>query len=466
MEEKKDEKDFKALKDELSELFEARKFLKIKEIITSMNEVDTAELLESIDEEMAVMIFRLIPKEQAAEVFAYMEHDLQESIITTITDSELHNIINELFLDDTVDLLEEMPANAVNRILKHTDSKTRQAINRLLKYPEDSAGSLMNTEFLDFKKEMTVREAFSRIRQRGDDLEDFSNFYVTDKNRILEGIVTIKDMIMAGDEVLIGDIMDEKVIYATTLEDKEEVGSMFSKYDLSAMPVVDNEKRLVGIITVDDAVEVIQDEATEDFELMAAVTPSEDSYMKTGAVRQFLNRIPWLLLLMLSATFTGAIIDSFEERLANISFLIAFIPMLMDTGGNCGSQASILVIRSLALGDIKGSEVLKVWWKEIRVALLCGIVLSAVNFIRVLVMKYYFSGGEYAFDTAFSIAFTVSLALLITVIVAKSIGCLLPIAAKKIGFDPAIMASPLITTVVDCFSLLVYFNVAQAVFHV
>ncbi len=466
MEEKKDEKDFKALKDELSELFEARKFLKIKEIITSMNEVDTAELLESIDEEMAVMIFRLIPKEQAAEVFAYMEHDLQESIITTITDSELHNIINELFLDDTVDLLEEMPANAVNRILKHTDSKTRQAINRLLKYPEDSAGSLMNTEFLDFKKEMTVREAFSRIRQQGDDLEDFSNFYVTDKNRILEGTVTIKDMIMAGDEVLIGDIMDEKVIYATTLEDKEEVGSMFSKYDLSAMPVVDNEKRLVGIITVDDAVEVIQDEATEDFELMAAVTPSEDSYMKTGAVRQFLNRIPWLLLLMLSATFTGAIIDSFEERLANISFLIAFIPMLMDTGGNCGSQASILVIRSLALGDIKGSEVLKVWWKEIRVALLCGIVLSIVNFIRVFVMKYYFSGGEYALHTAFSIAFTVSLALLITVIVAKSIGCLLPIAAKKIGFDPAIMASPLITTVVDCFSLLVYFNVAQAVFHV
>lgn len=466
MEEKKDEKDFKELKEELSELFEARKFLKIKEIITSMNEVDTAELLESIDEEMAVMIFRLIPKEQAAEVFAYMEHDLQESIITTITDSELHNIINELFLDDTVDLLEEMPANAVNRILKHTDSKTRQAINRLLKYPEDSAGSLMNTEFLDFKKEMTVREAFSRIRQQGDNVEDFSNFYVTDQNRILEGTVTIKDMLLAGDEVLIGDIMDEKVIYATTLEDKEEVGSMFSKYDLSAMPVVDNEKRLVGIITVDDAVEVIQDEATEDFELMAAVTPSEDSYMKTGAVRQFLNRIPWLLLLMLSATFTGAIIDSFEERLANISFLIAFIPMLMDTGGNCGSQASILVIRSLALGDIKGSEVLKVWWKEIRVALLCGIVLSAVNFIRVFVMKYYFSGGEYALHTTLSIAFTVSLALLITVIVAKSIGCLLPIAAKKIGFDPAIMASPLITTVVDCFSLLVYFNVAQAVFHV
>ena len=466
MEEKKDEKDFKELKEELSELFEARKFLKIKEIITSMNEVDTAELLESIDEEMAVMIFRLIPKEQAAEAFAYMEHDLQESIITTITDSELHNIINELFLDDTVDLLEEMPANAVNRILKHTDSKTRQAINRLLKYPEDSAGSLMNTEFLDFKKEMTVREAFSRIRQQGDNVEDFSNFYVTDQNRILEGTVTIKDMLLAGDEVLIGDIMDEKVIYATTLEDKEEVGSMFSKYDLSAMPVVDNEKRLVGIITVDDAVEVIQDEATEDFELMAAVTPSEDSYMKTGAVRQFLNRIPWLLLLMLSATFTGAIIDSFEERLANISFLIAFIPMLMDTGGNCGSQASILVIRSLALGDIKGSEVLKVWWKEIRVALLCGIVLSAVNFIRVFVMKYYFSGGEYALHTTLSIAFTVSLALLITVIVAKSIGCLLPIAAKKIGFDPAIMASPLITTVVDCFSLLVYFNVAQAVFHV
>lgn len=466
MENLNEELDLKALSDELSELIEAHRFVKIKEIVTSMNEVDLAELLEHMKEEAAVTVFRLIPKEQAAEVFSYMEHDLQESIVTAITESELHNIVNELFLDDTVDLLEEMPANFVNRILKHTDAKTRQEINRLLKYPEDSAGSLMNTELVDFKKEMTVREAFAKIRQQGDDMEDFSNFYVTDKNRILEGTLTIKDMIMAGDEVLLGDIMNEKVIYAYTLSDKEEVGSMFSKYGLSAMPVVDNEKRLVGIITVDDAVEVIQEEVTEDFEIMAAVTPSDDTYMRTGAVKQFLNRIPWLLLLMLSATFTGAIIDSFESKLSGISFLIAFIPMLMDTGGNSGSQASILVIRSLALGEIKGYEVLKVWWKEIRVAFLCGAVLSVVNFLRVLITKYYFAGGEYTFHTAFLIALCVSVALFITVIMAKSLGCLLPIAAKKLGFDPAIMASPLITTVVDCFSLLVYFAVAQALFGV
>lgn len=460
-----DVKTVKALSDELLSLLEAHRYGKIKEAVSVMNEVDLAEMLEGMDEEAAVMIFRLIPKEQAAEVFAYMEHDLQESIVTAITDSELHNIIDELFLDDTVDLLEEMPANVVNRILRHTDSKTRQEINRLLKYPEDSAGSLMNTELLYFRKEMTVREAFAKIRQQGDIMEDFSNFYVTE-NRILEGMLTIKDMIMAGDEVLLGDIMNETVIYTYTLSDKEEVAAMFSKYGLSAMPVVDNEKRLVGVITVDDAVEVIQDEATEDFEIMAAVTPSEDSYMKTGAIRQFLNRIPWLLILMLSATFTGAIIDSFQEKLSGIAFLTAFIPMLMDTGGNSGSQASILVIRSLALGEIKGYEVLKVWWKELRVAFLCGLVLSVVNFARVFLMKYYFSGGEYSLQTAFLIALCVSAALFITVIMAKSLGCLLPIVAKKLGFDPAIMASPLITTVVDCFSLLVYFGVAQLLFAV
>lgn len=463
MEEKMEIDEIKSL---LEELLEKRSFVKIKDVISSLNEVDTAELLEGMDEESAVKLFRLIPKEQAAEVFACMEHDLQESIITTMTDAELTNILDELFVDDTVDLLEEMPANAVNRILKHTDAKTRQAINRLLKYPEDSAGSLMNTEFLDFKKEMNVRDAIARIRVIGDEVEDFSVFYVTDKNRILEGTLTIRDMIMAGDEVPIGEIMDTNVIYANTLEDKEEVASMFSKYGLHAMPVVDNEKRLVGIISVDDAVEVIEEETTEDFSIMAAVTPSEDSYIKTGVIRQFLNRIPWLLILMLSATFTGAIIDSFESRLSGISFLIAFIPMLMDTGGNCGSQASILVIRSLALGDIKGSEVIKVWWKEVRVAFLCGICLAAVNFLRIIIMKYYFAGGEYSLMTAASIAFSVSLALFITVMAAKSIGCLLPIAAKKIGFDPAIMASPLITTVVDCISLIVYFNIAKFIFKV
>lgn len=453
----------KEMEETLRTLLAERKFAEIKAQMSTQNEVDIAELLESLDEEDAVKLFRLIPKEQAADVFSCMEHDLQESIITTITDRELHNILGELFVDDAADLLEEMPANAVSRILKHTDPETRKAINQLLRYPEDSAGSLMNPEFIDLKKGMTVRGALVHIRRHGDTVEDISNFYVTDNNRILEGTLTLRDMILADDEALIGDIMDTSVIYAQTMEDKEVVASMFTKYGLSSMPVVDTETRLVGIITVDDAVEVIEDEATEDFEIMAAVTPSEDSYLKTGVFRQFLNRIPWLLLLMLSATFTGAIIDSFESKLQSLAFLIAFIPMLMDTGGNCGSQASILVIRSLALGDIHGAEVLKVWWKEIRVALLCGAVLAIVNFIRIFLMKYFFSGE--AADMVIRMALAVSISLMITVIVAKSIGCLLPIGAKKVGFDPAIMASPFITTIVDSFSLIVYFEVARLIFH-
>ncbi|MDO5477957.1 MAG: magnesium transporter [Clostridia bacterium] len=450
----------------LSSLLAERKISEIKEFLREYNEVDIAEILAELKEEDAVKIFRIIPKEPAAEIFASMDSDLQESVISAITDRELHNILNELFVDDTVDLLEEMPANVVNRILKHTDSETRKAINQLLRYPEDSAGSLMNTEFIDLKKEMTVKGALVHIRRYGDSVEDISTFYVTEKDRVLTGTLSLKDIILASEDTLIGDIMDERIVFCHTGDDKEEVAAMFTKYGLLAMPVVDTENRIVGIITVDDAVTVIEEETTEDFEIMAAVTPSEDSYLKTGVFRHFINRIPWLMILMLSAAITGSIIDSFESKLSSLGFLIGFIPMLMNTGGNCGSQTSILVIRCLALGELKGFDVLKAWFKEIRISLLCGVSLGIVNFLRILVMKYYFGGGEFAFDLVINMALTVSISLLITVIFAKSIGCLLPIGAKKLGFDPAIMASPFITTIVDSLSLLIYFNVAQIIFNV
>ncbi len=456
------EKDFS---ETLETLLSERRFQELKEFIKDLNEVDLAEELEALDEDMAVKIFRLIPKEQAAEVFASMSSDLQESIVTAITDRELQNILDELFLDDTVDLLEEMPANVVKRILKHTKAEKRNAINQLLKYDEDSAGSLMNTEFIDLKKEMTVKGALVHIRKFGDSVEDISTFYVTEKNKILLGELSLKDIILSPEDALIEDIMTPNVVFCQTTDDKEEASAMFTKYGLLAMPVVDKETRLVGIITVDDAVTVIEEETTEDFEIMAAVTPSEDSYLKTGVFRHFANRIPWLLILMLSATVTGAIIDSFEAKLSNLAFLIAFIPMLMNTGGNSGSQTSILVIRSLALGEIRGLDVLKAWFKEIRISLLCGLVLSLVNFGRILLDKY-FMAKDYPLEIVISMALAVSISLFVTVVFAKSIGCLLPIGAKKIGFDPAIMASPFITTIVDSVSLLVYFKVAQIIFKV
>ena len=450
----------------LSSLLAERKISEIKEILREYNEVDIAEILAELKEEDAVKIFRIIPKEPAAEIFASMDSDLQESVISAITDRELHNILNELFVDDTVDLLEEMPANMVNRILKHTDPETRREINKLLRYPEDSAGSLMNTEFIDLKREMTVKGALVHIRRFGDSVEDISTFYVTEKDRVLIGTLSLKDIILANEDTLIGDIMDERAVFCHTGDDKEEVAAMFTKYGLLAMPVVDTETRIVGIITVDDAVTVIEEETTEDFEIMAAVTPSEDSYLKTGVFRHFANRIPWLMILMLSAAITGAIIDSFESKLSSLGFLIGFIPMLMNTGGNCGSQTSILVIRCLALGELKGFDVLKAWFKEIRISLLCGVSLAVVNFLRIFIMKYYFGGGEFALSLVVDMALAVSISLLITVIFAKSIGCLLPIGAKKLGFDPAIMASPFITTIVDSLSLLIYFNVAQIIFNV
>ncbi len=454
----------KAIVETLSELLAERKISEIKAILEDFNEVDIAEILSELKEEDAVKIFRIIPKEPAAEVFASMDSDLQESVISAITDRELHHILTELFVDDTLDLLEEMPANVVSRILKHAPRDTRASINQLLRYGDDSAGSLMNPEFIDLKKEMTVKGAIVHIRRFGDSVEDISTFYVTEKDRVLAGTLSLKDIILADEDTLIGDIMDTRVVFCQTGDDKEEVAAMFTKYGLLAMPVVDTETRLVGIITVDDAVTVIEEETTEDFEIMAAVTPSDDSYLKTGVFRHFTNRIPWLMILMLSATITGAIIDSFEQKLASLGFLIAFIPMLMNTGGNCGSQTSILVIRCLALGELHGLDVLKAWFKEIRISLLCGISLAVVNFIRILIAKYYFDGGE--INLVINMALTVSISLLITVIFAKSIGCLLPVGAKKLGFDPAIMASPFITTIVDSLSLLIYFKVAQIIFNV
>lgn len=450
----------------LSELLAERKFSEIKELLKDFNEVDIAEMLGDLSEEDAVKIFRIIPKEPAAEIFAAMDSDLQESVISAITDRELGNILNELFVDDTMDLLEEMPANVVSRILKHAPRETRASINQLLRYGDDSAGSLMNPEFIDLKKEMTVKGALVHIRKFGDSVEDISTFYVTEQNRILVGTLSLKDIVLADESTLIEDIMDTRVVFCQTGDDKEEVAAMFTKYGLLAMPVVDTETRLVGIITVDDAVTVIEEETTEDFEIMAAVTPSDDSYLKTGVFRHFANRIPWLMILMLSAAITGAIIDSFESKLSSLGFLIGFIPMLMNTGGNCGSQTSILVIRCLALGELKGFDVLRAWFKEIRISLLCGISLAIVNFARIFIMKYYFGGGEYPFDLVINMALAVSISLFITVIFAKSIGCLLPVGAKKLGFDPAIMASPFITTIVDSLSLIIYFNVAQIIFNV
>lgn len=450
------------VKDSLLTLMAERKYQDIKAMVEDYNEVDLAELLDEFSEEEAVRLFRLVQKDKAATVFSYMERELQESIIEAITDRELNRLLDELFLDDTVDILEEMPANVVERILKHTDAKTRKAINQLLRYPESSAGSLMNTELIAIKKEMTVGKAIDHIRRRAKEVEEIHTIYVTDKDRVLEGTVTIRDIFMAEEDDLIEDIMDTAIIYVGTMSDQEEVAAVFSKYGFVTLPVVDKETRLVGIITVDDAVAVIEEETTEDFEILAAVTPSDDSYVKTGVLRQFLNRIPWLLLLMLSATFTGAIISSFEKELQTVGFLVAFIPMLMGTGGNCGSQSSILVIRSLALGDIHGVQVLKVWWKEVRVALLCGVVLAAVNFLRIYVTEYFL--GDYAMSEVFNMAMAVSISLLLVVVAAKSIGCLFPIGVKKLGLDPAIMASPFITSVLDSFSLIVYFQVAKAIF--
>ena len=442
------------------DLAHEKKFVKLRSMLSEMNPADIAEILnEAPSKEQLPIIFRLLPKELAAETFVELDSDMQQTLIEAFSDNELKEFLDELFLDDTVDIIDEMPATVANRILKHTDSQTRKQINQLLAYPDDSAGSIMTTEYISLRKDITVSEAFDKIRLVGIDAKDLYTCYVVDKERKLEGYVTVKDLLLSDKETVISNIMEENVIYATTLEDKEEVADKFQKYDLLVMPVVDKENRLVGIVTVDDAIDVLQEEATEDIEKMAAILPSDKSYFKTDVFSIFKARIPWLMLLMLSATVTGAIISSFEEKLQIFPALIAFIPMLMGTAGNSGSQSSVTVIRSISLGDIEFKDIFKVLWKELRVAIACSIALAIVNFAKMWLVDYWilgaFDGGKQLVEIT-----VVCLTLLFTVVVAKIVGAVLPIIAKKIGFDPAVMASPLITTTVDAISLIIYFRVA------
>ena len=438
--------------EEIKELIENKQFTQLKKELKEMKSADVSLILDELDKEQAVILFRLLSKEKAGMAFAYMETDMREKLIKDLTDAELKNVLDELFMDDTVDLIEEMPSNVVTRILKNVDKNDRKIINELLKYPDDSAGSIMTTEFIDLKENMTIEQALDRIRQIGTDSETIYTCYVLGKNRKLQGIISIKDLLLAKEESLISDNMETNIISVNTLEDQEEVAKKFDKYDLYALPVVDNENRLVGIVTVDDAINVLQDEAEEDFEKMAAMAPTEESYFETSVFKHAKNRIVWLLILMLSSAITGTIITKYENAFAAVPLLVAFLPMLMDTGGNCGSQSSTLIIRGLATDELEVKDVFKILWKEIRIAVIVGISLATINGLRI-----------FAQYKNLQLACTVGLSITTTVILSKSIGCLLPLLAKKLKLDPAIMAAPLITTIVDILSVLVYFNIATAI---
>ncbi len=431
-------------------LLDEKKYSVLRDILITMNPADIAVVFDELQEERLPLLFRLLPKELAAETFVEMDNDAQELLIQGFSDSELKEVINELYVDDAVDIVEEMPANVVKRILRQADPDMRKMINEILKYPEDSAGSIMTTEYVSLRPEMTVEEAIKRIRRTGIDKETIYTCYVTNDNNVLIGIISVRTLLLADETDKISDIMESHIIYVNTIEDKEEVAQQFNKYDFLALPVVDNELRLVGIVTVDDAIDVIQEEATEDIEKMAAITPSDKPYLKTGVLEIYKKRIPWLLLLMVSATFTGMIISSFEDALAAQVVLTAFIPMLMDTGGNSGSQASVTVIRGLSLHEIEFSDLPKVIWKESRIAVLCGVTLALTNFVKLLFFD----------KVTITVASVVCITLVATVFFAKIVGCTLPMLAKKVGFDPVVMASPFITTIVDAISLLLYFEIA------
>lgn len=450
---------------EIIELIENKKYNQLRRLLSEMNPADIAAVLQEIEKKELPVVFRILPKELAAEAFVEIESDMQQLLIESFSDAELKDVMDELFMDDTVDIIDEMPASVAKRILQQTDPGTRKMINKLLAYPDDSAGSIMTTEYIDLKMEMTVEEAFERIRKIGVDTESIYTCYVTSKSRRLLGYVTVKDLLLSPKTTVIDDIMDENVIFAHTLEDKEEVAGKFEKYNLYSLPVVDKEQRLVGIVTVDDAIDVLQEEATEDIEKMAAILPSDRSYFKTSVISTFKARIPWLLLLMISATFTGAIISNFEAKLTVVPALIAFIPMLMDTSGNCGSQSSVTVIRAISLGDIQFKDTLKVLWKELRVSILCSVVLAVVNFLKLWFIDYKMF-KTFDSDLYMGEILVVCTTLMLTVIIAKLVGCMLPIFAKKIGFDPAVMASPFITTIVDAIALLIYFSIAAAVLRI
>ena len=445
----------------LEELLESRQFNRVRDMLADMNAVDIAALLEDRSDEQTLLLFRLLPKTLAAEAFAYMEHDTQERLIGVLTDRELASVMDELNMDDAADLVDEMPANVVKRVLRMTDPADRRIINQLLLYPEDSAGSVLTTEFVDLKASMTVDEALDYIRRSGPDKETIYTCYVTDADRHLEGVLTVKELLLNSGDRRVGDLMETNVISVTTTEDQEQVAALFAKYDLIALPVVDSEGRLVGIITVDDVVDIMRKETTEDIEKMAAILPTDRPYLKTGVFETYRKRIPWLLLLMVSATFTGMIITRFETALSSVVALAAFMPMLMDTGGNSGSQASVSIIRSLALGEVEFRDVLRVVWKELRVSIVCGTTLAAANFAKIML----FDNLVLKNGISMSVALVVCLTILITVIIAKLVGCTLPLFAKKCGFDPAVMASPFITTIVDAVSLVVYFQMATLLLH-
>lgn len=443
--------------EKIGELLRSKQYAQLRDLLLPMEPADIAAILEAGPQEQMPLLYRLLPKELAAEVFVELESDSQELLINGFSNTELKEVLDELYLDDAADIVEEMPANVVIRILDRATPEMRKSINEILKYPEDSAGSIMTMEFLSLKKDMTVADAFKRIRRIGGDMESINILYVTDPRRKLLGVLSVRDLLLADEDDLIEDIMDPNVVAASTIDDKEDVAQAMSKYDYLAMPVVDQENRLVGIVTVDDAMDVMEEEATEDIEKMAAITPTDKPYLKTSVFDTFRARIPWLLLLMVSATFTGLIITSFEASLAVVPVLTAYIPMLMDTGGNCGSQASVTVIRALSLDEVDFSDMLQVIWKEIRVAVLCGAVLAAANFGKMMLIDRMLLG-----NTALSpvVAAVVCATLVCAVAVAKFVGCTLPLLAKKIGLDPAVMASPFITTIVDALSLLIYFQFA------
>lgn len=437
----------------LRELFETKQYTSLRQKMADMNEADVAACIGEFKEDELLKIFRILPKDMAADVFSYLEVDIQQEIITAMSEKDAAGIIDNLMADDATDLLEEMPANMVKKILTNAKAETRRDINHLLRYPEDSAGSIMTVEFVDLKESMTVDDAVARIRQRGVDSETINICYVVDANRKLVGTVALRYLLISPTDAIIGEIMHENVIYINTLMDQEEVARQFKKYDFTAMPVVDNEERLVGIITVDDIVDIMEEEATEDMEKMAAIIPSDKPYLRTSVFETWKQRMPWLLLLMVSATFTGSILRNFEDALSKMAILTAYIPMLMDTGGNAGGQASVTIIRGLSLGEIEYKDVMKVLWKEFRVALFCGITLASANFLKLIFLD----------QVAASVAIVVCLTLVCAVIFAKLIGCTLPVLTKKLGFDPAVMASPFITTIVDVISLLVYFAIATSV---
>ena len=434
-------------------LLAQRQFKAVRSILDVMNEVDIASLLSDLDDKELALAFRLIPKDKAAEVFANMNHSMQTYLVEMFSEKELKELLDDLYMDDTVDLLEELPANLVNRILNTVDQADRTLINQLLNYPDDSAGTLMTTEYVDIRETMTVAQAMAHIKETGIHKETIYTCYVTDQRRLL-GIVSAKELMTTADDVLIRDLMQTEIISVSTHTDKEEVAQLFTKYNFLALPVLDQDERLVGIVTFDDAMDVMVDEATEDITKMAAMSPSEKSYFETSVLAHAKHRIAWLLILMFSATITGTIITRYENAFAAIPLLVSFIPMLMDTGGNCGSQSSTLIIRGIALGEIQFSDLFRVMFKEFRVSLIVGVALALANGIRILIM--YKNAG---------LALVIGLSLVATIVISKLIGCVLPLIAKKLHMDPAIMASPLITTLVDTCSILIYFNIATQVFQ-